>query len=57
MIHKNKKDFVFELYNLIRDPDEKENLIDTETMIAEKLKAKMKKWQVSVLRSLNGKDY
>lgn len=46
-----------ELFNLREDPAEENNLILSKTKIAEKLKAKLRTWQQSVLQSLTGADY
>ncbi len=52
-----KGDVDYELYNLETDPDEKQNIIDKDTAIDEKLKTGMRIWLESVVDSLNGKDY
>ena len=45
------------LFDLVRDPQEKENLTDQERERAGRMKAALEAWQKSVVRSLNGKDY
>ncbi len=46
-----------ELFDLRKDPAEKENLAETEPEIAEKLAKQLRDWQTSVLSSLGGGDY
>jgi hypothetical protein len=46
-----------ELYNLVRDPQEKNNLAAQEAERVKAMKAKLEKWLKSVVRSLNGEDY
>ena len=46
-----------ELFDLINDPAEKDNIITTEPEIAEKLEKQLHDWQQSVLESLTGDDY
>ena len=56
---KEKKDVRFELYNLVEDPMEAANLaeaIDHKARI-EQMQTDLANWQLSVTRSLNGKDY
>lgn len=47
----------FELYNLENDPLEAENRLTSESARAEAMKERLNRWQVSVVRSLNGRDY
>ena len=47
----------FELYNLINDRSEKENIILKETEIAESMKKGLTKWMTSVENSKKGLDY
>lgn len=47
----------FELYDLIEDPAETTNLIDTKPEIAEQWIAKWEAWNETVERSAEGKDY
>jgi len=54
------KNFVttpYELYNLIGDPSEENNLIDLHPDIAERMKNEYAAWSLSVSRSAFGKDY
>jgi len=46
-----------ELFDIIKDPAEKNNLILTYPAIANDLESELKEWQQSVLNSLIGKDY
>ena len=46
-----------ELFDLETDPAEKMNLIEEQRDRAEQLRAKLRAWQDSVLRSLTGADY
>jgi arylsulfatase A-like enzyme len=50
-------DVQYSLFDLSRDPREKEDLIDRQPERAEKMKAELEAWQKSVIRSLNGTDY
>lgn len=56
---KQKKDVSFELYDLEKDPMEKTNLIEDAKLQPQitRMKSELAKWQLSVTRSLNGKDY
>lgn len=47
----------WELYNLTDDPDEKTNVVEKQTARAARMRAGLEQWLVSVVRSLNGKDY
>lgn len=46
-----------ELFDLVEDPAEKQNLADAQPEIVEKMQRRLQDWQKSVLRSLEGKDY
>ncbi len=46
-----------ELFDLIADPAEENNLLDEQSALAEKLQAQLRQWQDSVLHSLTGADY
>lgn len=46
-----------ELFDLQADPAEKNNLIEQQPAIAEKLRTRLRAWQDSVLHSLTGGDY
>ena len=47
----------FELYNVIGDPKEEQNLIDLYPEIAERMRKQLDSWSVSVSRSALGADY
>ena len=47
----------FELYNIIGDPSEQQNLIDLYPEIAERMRKQLDSWSVSVSRSALGADY
>jgi len=47
----------FELYDLDNDPQETENRMAKEESRARRMKSSQERWLVSVVRSLNGKDY
>jgi len=47
----------FELYNLLEDREEKNDVIGSEPDRAERMKAALDAWQRSVVGSLNGDDY
>ena len=47
----------YELYNLVEDPAEENNIIDDEPEQAERMKAALEEWQRSVVDSLKGADY
>ena len=46
-----------ELFDMRKDPGETKNLIESKPEVAKELKDKLRKWQGSVLTSLQGKDY
>jgi arylsulfatase A-like enzyme len=46
-----------ELYDLINDRAEEENLIEEMPKLAEQLKSELRDWLLSVDRSAEGKDY
>jgi len=56
---KEKKDVSFELYDLVKDPMEGTNLAKTIEHQAriKQMQTGLANWQLSVTRSLNGKDY
>jgi arylsulfatase A-like enzyme len=54
---KKTKNVKFELYNLAEDPMEENDLADKLQTRLENMKPQLQKWQLSVIRSLNGKDY
>ncbi|MCL4121980.1 UNVERIFIED_CONTAM: hypothetical protein GTU68_056261 [Idotea baltica] len=47
----------FELYDLLKDPGELENIIETEPKIAASLRSELEVWLVSVGKSAEGLDY
>lgn len=58
VIHDQKKgEPVRELFDLHADPAEQANLIDQQPATAEKLRTRLRLWQLSVLNSLTGADY
>lgn len=57
VITKREGSEVKELYNIIEDPGENKDLIETYPEIAGKLENKLIDWQHSVLNSLTEKDY
>lgn len=54
---KNEEGEDFELYDLLNDPSEKENIIEKHPEIASKLKADLMQWKKSVDESSKGEDY
>jgi len=56
-IQEKAGDVKFELYNLNEDPEEKKDLTAQHIERVKSMKSELKDWQVSVIRSLNGKDY
>jgi arylsulfatase A-like enzyme len=55
-LYRNKQ-YVFELYDLVDDPDETKSIADRKPEITDKMKAALVAWQRSVERSLTGQDY
>ena len=47
----------FELYNIIGDPSEEQNLIDLYPEVAERMRKQLDSWSLSVSRSALGADY
>jgi len=47
----------YALYDLAKDPAEKQNLVDLEPARLKRMKAELEAWQRSVIKSLNGEDY
>ena len=56
-IENNNGSVKWELYDLANDADEKTNLIDRNNDIVDNMKDQLQEWQMSVVDSLNGKDY
>jgi len=56
-IHSKKGDVKFELYNLAEDPAEQNDLITRDTDRVNSMKSQLESWLVSVVHSLNGRDY
>lgn len=54
---RNKKDDDFELYDLLNDPSEKKNIIESEPEITSRLKEELMLWMESVDKSSKGLDY
>ena len=46
-----------ELYDLSKDPDEKNDLVVQQPGRVKSMRTQLEKWQLSVIRSLNGDDY
>src|SRR5690606_10761930 len=58
VIHDGQNDEVkTELFDIIADPSEANNLVDIYPEIAQKLEKQLRDWQQSVLESLIGNDY
>jgi arylsulfatase A-like enzyme len=58
VMHEQKEgDTKLELFDLQADPAEKSNLIDELPAVRDKLQARLRQWQSSVLNSLTGSDY
>jgi len=47
----------FELYDLVNDPKESNNIANTKTELFEKMKSEYLAWSLSVDSSVLGKDY
>ena len=56
-IESKKASVKYELYNLAIDPDEKNDLIAQNTNRVNSMKSQLKAWLISVVNSLNGRDY
>lgn len=54
---KKKEGITYELYDLLKDPSEKNDLAKDHPEIVTKMKAELEVWQDSVLRSLKMEDY
>lgn len=54
---KNSEDVSVELYNLEKDPNEKNNVAGRQKERVATMRDELEKWQASVVRSLNGRDY
>lgn len=52
-----EKGIRLELYNLVDDPEEETDLFEQHADRVEAMTSELKKWLVSVVRSLNGEDY
>jgi len=46
-----------ELYDMVIDPEESQNLADEQQEQVDKMQQQLKVWQQSVLESLTGADY
>lgn len=47
----------FELYDIVSDPQEKNNISDEHSEIVEEMKESLEEWRRSCEKSLNGEDY
>jgi len=56
-IEEGKRPVSWELYNLEDDPGEKRNMRLEHADKIDTMKSQLERWMVSVIRSLNGKDY
>jgi hypothetical protein len=56
-IQKESKEIIWELYNLMEDPNESKNIFIEKSNLVKSMKTALEEWQMSVLRSMNGKDY
>ncbi|MCP4613307.1 MAG: sulfatase-like hydrolase/transferase [Planctomycetes bacterium] len=56
-IHSKKDDVTFELYNLADDPSEQNDLATQNADRVNSMKSQLRTWLVSVVNSLNGRDY
>ena len=56
-IQDNGGEIRWELYNLERDPMEREDLADMAKEMVTKMKPELEAWQTSVVQSMNGLDY
>ena len=56
-IENSEDEVAFELYNLVRDPGEVNNLLGEQESRVASMTAELEAWQRSVLGSLNGRDY
>jgi len=54
---KKKKRPRIELYNLVKDKDESDNLMQKQTVVAKRMSALLGKAKASVAASVAGKDY
>lgn len=52
-----KNPTAIELFDIINDPAEKQNLVESHKEIAKKMQRQLRDWQQSVLESLTGTDY
>lgn len=52
-----EKNSGYELFDLLKDPGETRNIIESKPNVAKELKNKLLTWQESVLNSLKGEDY
>ena len=57
IVTKKSAEPVWELYHLARDPEETDNVLASQSEIADQLRPKLETWIGSVLNSLNGRDY
>ena len=57
IVNERGNETIRELYDLLTDPAESNNLIDEQPQVADRLDRQLKNWQRSVLTSLTGADY
>lgn len=57
LVVEGSKNSGYELFDLVKDPGETTNIIESKPDVGEKLKGELRKWQESVLNSLLGEDY
>lgn len=56
-VQEKNGDVALELYDLSKDPDEKNDLAVQQPGRVKSMRTQLEKWQLSVIRSLNGDDY
>jgi arylsulfatase A-like enzyme len=56
-IQKENSEIIWELYNLIEDPEESQDMVVERSKRAEAMRSDLENWLGSVVHSLNGKDY
>lgn len=56
-IQSDENRVVWEFYDLAKDPGESDNLVGQYSNRMNAMKSELERWQISVVRSLNGEDY